>query len=114
MGHWGPALLQVVGIYLIIYTFDVQVYARLRPPSDGSNAVDPRLLEKSGDQKITLRDPGHHQGDYAFSFDKVFWIDTLQEEIFTTVCKPQINHILEGKNGTIFAYGQTSSGKVRA
>uniref|UniRef100_A0AC35F266 Kinesin motor domain-containing protein n=1 Tax=Panagrolaimus sp. PS1159 TaxID=55785 RepID=A0AC35F266_9BILA len=32
--------------------------------------------------------------------------------IFDTVAKPIINGFLEGNNGTIFAYGQTASGKT--
>jgi hypothetical protein len=69
-----------------------QVYVRLRPPGDGSNAVDPRFMERFPEnaRKIVLRDPGHHYGEYAFMFDQVFWTEAQQEEIFNVVCKPQV------------------------
>ena len=37
---------------------------------------------------------------------------TEQKEIYDMAAKPIIDSVLEGFNGTIFAYGQTSSGKT--
>ena len=45
------------------------------------------------------------------SFDKIFFQNTKQEEIFEFI-KPIINSIFEGINCTILAYGQTGSGKT--
>jgi hypothetical protein len=42
----------------------------------------------------------------------VFWTDAQQEEVFNTVCKPQVHHVLNGYNACCFAYGQTGSGKT--
>ena len=42
----------------------------------------------------------------------MFWTDVEQEEIFNTVCKPQVTHCLNGFNSCLFAYGQTGSGKT--
>jgi kinesin family protein 6/9 len=39
-------------------------------------------------------------------------MQATQEEIFDTVAKQMIDTFLDGYNGTIFAYGQTSSGKT--
>eukprot|EP01124_Arcella_intermedia_P025828 TRINITY_DN4706_c0_g1_i9.p1 TRINITY_DN4706_c0_g1~~TRINITY_DN4706_c0_g1_i9.p1 ORF type:complete len:616 (+),score=104.72 TRINITY_DN4706_c0_g1_i9:54-1901(+) len=49
---------------------------------------------------------------YAFSFDKIFSPESSTYEIFKEVALPIIDASLEGINGTIFAYGQTSSGKT--
>jgi hypothetical protein len=70
----------------------LQVYVRLRPPGDGSNAVDPRFLERFPDnpKKLVLRDAGHHYGEYAFLYDHVFWTDAKQEDVFNIVCRPQV------------------------
>ena len=45
-------------------------------------------------------------------FDNVFDTSTSTEDIFDKVAKNLVNSVLGGINGTIFAYGQTSSGKT--
>ena len=47
-----------------------------------------------------------------FTFDSVFGPLSTQQQVFTNVALPLIDDILLGYNGTIFAYGQTSSGKT--
>ena len=49
---------------------------------------------------------------HRFTFDEVFDIGTSQEEVFDVAAKPAVNSILEGYNSTIFAYGQTGTGKT--
>jgi kinesin family member 5 len=39
-------------------------------------------------------------------------MQSTQKQIYDTAAKPIIDSVLEGFNGTIFAYGQTSSGKT--
>ncbi|EGB06629.1 hypothetical protein AURANDRAFT_28941, partial [Aureococcus anophagefferens] len=53
-------------------------------------------------------------GGNAFQFDGVFWCEAVQEEVFKTVCKEQVDHILRGYNACCFAYGQTGSGKTHS
>ena len=45
-------------------------------------------------------------------FDHVFDSNSTQKEVYDLAAKPIIDSVLEGFNGTIFAYGQTSSGKT--
>jgi len=47
-----------------------------------------------------------------FTFDKVYDQYAIQEEIFNEIAYPIIENVLEGYNGTIFAYGQTGTGKT--
>eukprot|EP00347_Sterkiella_histriomuscorum_P007099 403350261 len=47
-----------------------------------------------------------------FTFDRVFDMASTQKEVYDIAAKPIIDSVLEGFNGTIFAYGQTSSGKT--
>jgi hypothetical protein len=47
-----------------------------------------------------------------FSFDEIFPTTSTQEEIYTKTSKDIIDSVLQGYNGTIMAYGQTSSGKT--
>jgi kinesin family protein 5 len=50
--------------------------------------------------------------NYKFSFDRAFDFNTKQKEIYEFAAKNIIDSVFEGFNGTIFAYGQTSSGKT--
>ena len=47
-----------------------------------------------------------------FTFDSVYDVSSSQEGIFTELAYPIIENVLEGYNGTIFAYGQTGTGKT--
>lgn len=47
-----------------------------------------------------------------FTFDSVFAPTCKQESIFDDSALPIIQSVLEGYNGTIFAYGQTGTGKT--
>ena len=47
-----------------------------------------------------------------FSFDKVFGAYSTQEEVFESMASPIVNETLAGFNCTIFAYGQTGTGKT--
>ncbi|XP_067932791.1 kinesin heavy chain-like [Watersipora subatra] len=47
-----------------------------------------------------------------FTFDKVFGPEATQEEVYIDGVSAIVNDVLTGYNGTIFAYGQTASGKT--
>lgn len=49
---------------------------------------------------------------FSFNFDHIFGEDATNEDVFRTVAKPIVEAAVNGFNGTIFAYGQTSSGKT--
>lgn len=49
---------------------------------------------------------------HQFNFDYVFDCDTQQVAVYEVAAKPIIESILDGFNGTVLAYGQTSSGKT--
>ncbi|KRZ33758.1 Kinesin heavy chain [Trichinella pseudospiralis] len=48
----------------------------------------------------------------VYSFDRVFKPNISQEEVYLASAYPIVKDVLSGYNGTIFAYGQTSSGKT--
>lgn len=50
-------------------------------------------------------------GRHAFTFDRVFGTTASQSSIYTESVSPLVQRFLDGFNTTIFAYGQTSSGK---
>ena len=47
-----------------------------------------------------------------FVFDFAFGPDHDQGTVFEAVAEPIISDFLNGRNGTLFAYGQTGTGKV--
>jgi centromeric protein E len=47
-----------------------------------------------------------------FTFDKTFGEKSTTKEVYSDVAKGIIESVANGLNGTIFAYGQTSSGKT--
>ena len=51
-------------------------------------------------------------GQNKFQFDKVFDMQSQQKEVYDFAARPIIDSVIDGFNGTIFAYGQTSSGKT--
>lgn len=44
--------------------------------------------------------------------DKVYDETRTTQELFDEIAQPIVTNALKGMNGTVFAYGQTSSGKV--
>ncbi len=98
---------------------NISVFIRARPPQNKSATLSFLEYENSPDTErgaITIREPGENPkkyGEVKFQFDRIFWTDTLQEEVFNTVCRPQIEHVLNGFNACCFAYGQTGSGKAK-
>lgn len=45
-------------------------------------------------------------------FDRVFKPNATQEKVYSESAKQIVSDVMAGYNGTIFAYGQTSSGKT--
>ncbi|KAL8434222.1 hypothetical protein ACSSS7_003294 [Eimeria intestinalis] len=52
------------------------------------------------------------RSEYKFYFDGIYGQDATQEEVFQGVALPVVDDALRGINGTIFAYGQTGTGKT--
>ena len=57
--------------------------------------------------------PGKVQ-EKSFTFDGVFDPDCSQKEVYEEVGKPVLKDVLQGYNGSILAYGQTSAGKTHS
>ncbi|KAK9691027.1 hypothetical protein RND81_09G171400 [Saponaria officinalis] len=48
----------------------------------------------------------------AYGFDKVFGPAAATEEVYDVAARPVVKAAMDGVNGTVFAYGVTSSGKT--
>ncbi|KOM51859.1 hypothetical protein LR48_Vigan09g051800 [Vigna angularis] len=94
---------------------NVQVLLRCRPFSDEelrSNA--PQVVtcnDYSREVAVSQSIAGKHI-DRVFTFDKVFGPSARQKDLYEQAVTPIVNEVLEGFNCTIFAYGQTGTGKT--
>ncbi|XP_074477195.1 kinesin-like protein KIF23 isoform X5 [Sebastes fasciatus] len=94
----------------------VGVYCRIRPL--GAEDVE-CCVEMISSSTIQLHAPdglkANRNGEYKetqYSFKKVFGINTTQMELFEDVAKPLIEDLIQCKNGLLFTYGVTGSGKT--
>ena len=47
-----------------------------------------------------------------FWYDKAYGMDSTQKQVFQEIAMHIVESVCEGYNGTIFAYGQTITGKI--
>ncbi|KAK6140266.1 hypothetical protein DH2020_025962 [Rehmannia glutinosa] len=59
-----------------------------------------------------LQNVASKQVDKVFTFDKVFGPKAQQRSIYDQSISPIVSEVLEGFNCTVFAYGQTGTGKT--
>lgn len=52
------------------------------------------------------------KGNTFFTYDRIFDEDSSTQEVYEGVAQEIVHSVVRGMNGTIFAYGQTSSGKT--
>ncbi|KAK2497091.1 hypothetical protein MC885_018831 [Smutsia gigantea] len=65
------------------------------------------MLEDREEEEEEVEEQGK-----PYVFDTVLPPSTTQEQVYNACAKQIVKDVLEGYNGTIFAYGQTSSGKT--
>jgi len=61
---------------------------------------------------MVLKKPLDLKSTKSFRFDYVYGVNSSQKEIYEDTAYPLVESVLEGYNGTIFAYGQTGCGKT--
>ncbi|KAH9259591.1 hypothetical protein BASA81_002013 [Batrachochytrium salamandrivorans] len=86
----------------------VTVAVRIRPLNDKEKRVpDQEISLNFTEQHISL--PKH---DANFCFDLVLGPEHTNQTLYDSIASPIVESALLGINGTIFAYGQTASGKT--
>ncbi|XP_068605314.1 kinesin-1 heavy chain [Brachionichthys hirsutus] len=84
----------------------IKVMCRFRPLNNSEVVRGDRFIPKfQGDETVII-------GGKPYMYDKVFPTSTTQEQVYNACAQRIVKDVLEGYNGTIFAYGQTSSGKT--
>ncbi|KAK8105427.1 hypothetical protein PG999_008786 [Apiospora kogelbergensis] len=87
----------------------IKVVARFRPQNKVELASGGQpIVTFDGDDTCKLNSAEAAGG---FTFDRVFDMQSQQSTVFDYSIKPTVDDILNGYNGTVFAYGQTGAGK---
>jgi kinesin family protein 3/17 len=103
----------------------VRVVVRCRPLNQRETAEGrQRIVDiDTGAASVALRPPGGAAGgngadsaaaaqQRAFTFDAAFDWTSTQAEVYENTAAAIVNSVLQGYNGTVFAYGQTGTGKT--
>lgn len=94
---------------------NIQVIVRCRPMSskEVSNGYTEVVKIIKEDNSVAVAVPKNDGSEYKqFTFDSVFDWNSTQEELYKKMVHPLIESVLNGFNATIFAYGQTGTGKT--
>ncbi|CAD8081819.1 unnamed protein product [Paramecium sonneborni] len=89
---------------------NIKVVARLRPLNALEMQQGGECCVTFNEKQITVIVGTNDKQD--FTFDRIFGPDSEQADVFEEVGRPILDSVMNGYNGTIFAYGQTSSGKT--
>ncbi|NXY08473.1 CENPE protein, partial [Pteruthius melanotis] len=87
----------------------VTVCVRVRPLIARENASGDKVSLHWRSENNTVSDVN---GTKIFSYDRVFHSSDNTQQLYDGVAVPIIQSAVQGYNGTIFAYGQTASGKT--
>ncbi|XP_042189420.1 kinesin-like protein KIF3C isoform X1 [Callorhinchus milii] len=94
----------------------VKVVVRCRPLNGKEDAAG---YEEVADMdvklgQVSIRNPKAISSELpkTFTFDAVYDVNSKQSDLYDETVRPLIDSVLQGFNGTIFAYGQTGTGKT--
>ncbi|EHA8586465.1 hypothetical protein COCNU_scaffold000429G000020 [Cocos nucifera] len=94
---------------------NIQVMLRCRPLTDEEQRLNVQKVVSCNEQKnevTVLQSLVNRQLDKTFTFDKIFGSKVQQRSVYDHAIAPIVNDVLEGFNCTVFAYGQTGTGKT--
>ena len=93
---------------------NVKVLCRFRPLNHEELKMGDTInMTISEDNKNLSLSSSYESGEpLKFNFDYIFPSSSKQQLVYSVSAKPIVEAVLQGFNGTVFAYGQTSSGKT--
>ncbi|XP_038849439.1 kinesin-like protein KIF3A isoform X2 [Salvelinus fontinalis] len=94
---------------------NVKVVVRCRPLNQKERSMGHKQAVSVDENRGTItvnKLETTHEPPKTFTFDTVFGPDSKQLDVYNLTARPIIDSVLEGYNGTIFAYGQTGTGKT--
>ncbi|EFN84783.1 Bipolar kinesin KRP-130 [Harpegnathos saltator] len=91
----------------------IQVFARVRPINNSEKVgKSVSVLELPSNKEVVVRERPLDKHSRKFTFDKVFGPTSKQIDVYNAVVNPLLEEVLAGYNCTVFAYGQTGTGKT--
>lgn len=94
----------------------VRVVVRCRPMNGKEKAASyDKVVDvdvKLGQVSVKNPKGTSHEMPKTFTFDAVYDWNAKQFELYDETFRPLVDSVLQGFNGTIFAYGQTGTGKT--
>lgn len=91
----------------------IQVVVRLRPMNQSEKRQGGvNLVSAVHDKREVIVKEKVSTATRTFTFDKVFGPNSKQYDVYKEVVMPIMDEVLMGYNCTIFAYGQTGTGKT--
>ncbi|RNA39812.1 kinesin KIF11 [Brachionus plicatilis] len=94
---------------------NIQVAVRCRPLSDREKKSNSYCVIECNERRrevVAIDRNSSISSTKTFTFDKVFGMESKQIDVYNQVVRPVVKEVLEGYNCTIFAYGQTGTGKT--
>ncbi|XP_071786480.1 kinesin-II 85 kDa subunit-like [Asterias amurensis] len=95
---------------------NVRVVVRCRPLNDKEVGQGFKSIVNVDEMRGTLqvKNPSAPRGEppKSFTFDTVFAPGSKQTDLYNQTARSIVDAVMEGYNGTIFAYGQTGTGKT--
>ncbi|XP_018411924.1 PREDICTED: kinesin-like protein KIF3B [Nanorana parkeri] len=94
----------------------VRVVVRCRPMNSKETAAGfHKVVDvdvKLGQVSVKIQKGASNELPKTFTFDAVYDYNSKQVELYDETFRPLVDSVLLGFNGTIFAYGQTGTGKT--
>ncbi len=90
---------EIIFVNMNLHYKMINYYFLISQVNETTGAIDVRPLHNTNDDTTK-----------TFTFDYVFGPNSKQVDIYNLVARPIVDAVLDGYNGTIFAYGQTGTG----
>ncbi|KAK2581733.1 hypothetical protein KPH14_002216 [Odynerus spinipes] len=91
----------------------IQVFVRVRPINNAERyGKSVSIVEVPSHKDVIVRERPQEKLSKKFTFDRVFGPLSKQIDVYNAVVSPLLEEVLAGYNCTVFAYGQTGTGKT--
>ncbi|XP_045137999.1 kinesin-like protein KIF11 [Portunus trituberculatus] len=92
---------------------NIKVFVRCRPMNTQERAgKSHNIVTVQNSREVVVKERPTDKFAKTFTFDHVFGQDSKQIDVYKAVAKNSVEEVLNGFNCTIFAYGQTGTGKT--
>lgn len=94
----------------------IKVLVRMRPLSTSEKERGCKTITQADEDinQINITKPDEPDNIKSFAYDAVFPESAEQALVYSKSAYGLVEHVLEGYNGTVFAYGQTGCGKTHS